>query len=520
MNAAPEKVSPDRRPLRATLDRLADLGSNHLKRWRFNVALREAVRWAPLWLVALPLLALLAQLAGILPAGKPGPIPLAALAVLGPVSYVVVRVAWSAYRFRPARAFALALHDRSSQSEDRLVTADEFLTSAELETDAPQSAFMRAAVADAVAHARNALGTPLRPLPLPAWRIQPGSWWGVAAALAVMALARVTVDHSVASRPEAGALRVAAIAPTAPVKPADAVGKTARPPRPAVPPGAAEPAAGDKSPAAAKALRRMPRTEQPMDGQPASGSGAGASSSSGGNHAAGLAGGQKSAPKAQKPEAAPAEEPEEKQTPDSKKKKAPRKQDASQLAMESGSGQGKSSSASSSLNAFEAPEEKDKAGQGLQPDAEDQGLEDEDEQQKSNSVSKPMGETKKPTVDRNLSTSPPGQPDENANGRGGPGEIKKTRGVPSMILGIPMPDRVPGTPSPGRSKVTQEFTRPKEEAFAPLEAQTHAARTGLVGHVEQPDLVPWRRAVVENYFMSLRSRAEDGPPPGAAPAND
>ena len=86
----------------------------------------------------------------------------------------------------------------------------------------------------------------------------------------------------------------------------------------------------------------------------------------------------------------------------------------------------------------------------------------------------------------------------------GPGQIKKTRGVPSMILGIPVPDRVPGVPSPGRSKVTQEFTRPKEEAQAPVAALSPLARTGAIGHVEQPDLVPWRRALIETYFTRLR----------------
>ena len=183
--------------------------------------------------------------------------------------------------------------------------------------------------------------------------------------------------------------------------------------------------------------------------------------------------------------------------------------------LDANSGQGKTSTSSGSQNPFEATEESDKTGQGSQLDAEDEGAEDEDEQEKSNSVSKPMGNTKEPAVDRNLSNQPPG--DDPGNGRGGPGQIKKTRGVPSMILGIPVPDRVPGVPSPGRSKVTQEFTRPKEEAQAPVAALSPLARAGAIGHVEQPDLVPWRRALVETYFSRLR-QSPDQPSGAAGPA--
>ncbi len=250
-----------------------------------------------------------------------------------------------------------------------------------------------------------------------------------------------------------------------------------------------------------------------MDGQPASGGGAQASTSNSGTRSAGLASSQRSKSSEKKPEAAKAEEPEEKESAATKKKPR-KKKDTGQLAMDSNSGQGKSSSSSSNLNPFEAPEQPDKTGQDPKADAEDDGDEDEDEQEKSTGVNKPMADTKAPAVDRNLSTQPPGEGPP-GNGRGGPGEIKKTRGVPSMILGIPVPDRIPGTPSPGRSKVTQEYTRPKEEAHAALEAQSHATRTGAVGHIEQPDLLPWRRTVVENYFLSVRQRPEDSPEPAA-----
>ncbi len=47
-----------------------------------------------------------------------------------------------------------------------------------------------------------------------------------------------------------------------------------------------------------------------------------------------------------------------------------------------------------------------------------------------------------------------------------------------MILGLSLPDRIKGTPNAGRSKVTQESTRPKEEDHPALEAQLRARALG------------------------------------------
>ena len=253
-----------------------------------------------------------------------------------------------------------------------------------------------------------------------------------------------------------------------------------------------------------------------MDGQPASGGGAMASVSNSGNQSAGQASSQRGKPPEKKPETPQPEEPEEKEAAAAKPK--PRqKKDSGQLAMDSNSGQGESTSSSSNLNPFEAPEQQDKPGQDPKADVDDDAGQDEDEQEKSTGVNKPMDKTKAPAVDRNLSTQPP-QGGEPGNGRGGPSEIKKTRGVPTMILGLPVPDRVPGTPSPGRSKVTQEYTRPKEESHPTVAAQSHDPRTGPIGHIEQPDLLPWRRALVEQYFMSVHQRADDvAAPPTQVP---
>lgn len=510
----PPPPAADRLQLRAQLDALAHAGAGCLRAWRWRGALRDAARWAPLWLGALPLAGFVARASGALDGAPLSFATLAGLTLAGPVLFVLAHVAWSLLQFQPPRTAALALHDQHLKTKDRLVIADEFLGAADLDAAVPHSAFMRAAVEDARNCARAALATPLPPLPVPAWTVRAVSWWGVPLALLFILLGRVPIGVGALSQPPAGQ-PLPLVADATPVsKPSDnpspAVRRTPRPPP------AAEPATSDeKSSSPTPQMARRARKDQPMEGQPASGGGSQASTSNSSSQSAGLASSQRSKANDKKPELAKSEEQDEK-SPNAAQKKPRKKKDPGQLAMDSNSGQGKSSSSSSNLNPFEAPEQPDKSGQDPKADPDDEGDEDEDEQEKSGGVNKPMDNSKAPAVDRNLSTRPP-DGDQPGNGRGGPGEIKKTRGVSTMILGIPIPDRVPGTPSPGRSKVTQEFSRPKEEAHPALEAQVHATRSGAVGHVEQPDLLPWRRSLIENYFTAIRKPADDSGEP-AAPA--
>lgn len=517
MNHPPQNLplpASDRPQFRTQLDTIAREGARCLRRWRWKGASREAAGWSLLALGVGPLVVLLSRAVGIMDGVPVGLRTMAVLTLVGPLLYIGGRVLWSVIQFQPARAATLALHDRHLETKDRLVIADEFLGSADLTTEAAHSAFMRAAVDDARECARLALVTPLPALPVPGWKIERASWWGVPAAALLILLGRFAIGPGGLGQPETGKLRplVAEASPVAKLidNPNLNIRRAPRPPAEAEPVVADEKTATSTPPAPRRAKK-----ERPMDGQPASGGGAQASSSNSGTRSAGLASSQRSKANGKKTELAKAEEPEEKEGA-ATKKKPQKKKEPGQLALDSNSGQGKSSSSGSNLNPFEAPEQPDKTGQDPKTDAEDDGNEDEDEQEKSTGVNKPMDDNKAPAVDRNLSTQPPGEGPP-GNGRGGPGEIKKTRGVPSMILGIPIPDRVPGTPSPGRSKVTQEYTRPKEESHPPLEAQEQATRTGGVGHIEQPDLLPWRRSLVENYFISIHRPAGEGDDSAEAP---
>ena len=141
-------------------------------------------------------------------------------------------------------------------------------------------------------------------------------------------------------------------------------------------------------------------------------------------------------------------------------------------------------------------------------DGRDEGaVQDQEEEEKTTGVERPSLRKNKPAVDRNLSPRPAGdEPDPNANGRSGPSGRKKTRGVPAMILGIPTPDRIQGTSNPGRSKVTQEHSTPREEPQPALDAAARTPRPSSFGSVEHPLLLPWMQSLIETYFLQLREK--------------
>ena len=489
--------------LKGHLDTLVRSGRRWLRGQHRRRALRAAASWSPAWLPVLPGVLLVGTAFSGGAVAAPGALVLVCAALLGAVLFICVRVGWEQLRFKPARATALALHDSHLQTAERLVTADDFLKRTDLETTAPHGAFLRAAIRDADTVAHTALSTPLPRSVRPPWRVEPLSCWGAPVALALIVCSHLFFAPG-------GAPDLAPFA--APTLASDSNSATdqgevarvavARPvPPPPPPPEAAPPQ--DPTANVSRPVNRPPSREQPLDGQPGSGGGAQASGSNSGTVAAGLASSQRGEPQPQPPPDPQAEEPAEE--PKTESKKTPRRPpDAGQMAVSANSGRGKSAGSSSSLNNFEAPEDPDKTGEGNFADAEDESAEDEDEQENSNSASKPMSNRRDPPVDRNLSPRAPQEGDQPGNGRGGPGDLKKTRGVPSMILGIPVPDRVPGMPGPGRSKVAQEHTRPTEEVHAALDAQSRLARSGPIGAVEQPDLLPWRRVLIENYFLAVR----------------
>ena len=174
------------------------------------------------------------------------------------------------------------------------------------------------------------------------------------------------------------------------------------------------------------------------------------------------------------------------------------------------SGQGQSRSSSIDRSAIPAIDQPDRAGANKDDGKDEEGAQDEVEEEKTSGAERPSLRRNKPPVDRNLSPRPAGdQPNPNANGRSGPGGRKKTRGVPSMILGIPTPDRIQGMTNPGRSKVTQENATPREEPQSAIDAEARVPRDRPVGTVEHPWMLPWMQTIIEKFFL------RDKPPSSA-----
>ena len=127
------------------------------------------------------------------------------------------------------------------------------------------------------------------------------------------------------------------------------------------------------------------------------------------------------------------------------------------------------------------------------------------EEQEAASSMRPMLSQRKAPANRQLGQSGMGE-DENpdANGRGGPGGLKKTRGVAAMLLGVPMPDRLQGAPNPGRMKVQREQSQPQDQFAEAVGAQARGKRDGQIGYVANQNLSPWMEDLVKDYFVSIR----------------
>ncbi|MDA1260376.1 MAG: hypothetical protein O3A20_07110, partial [Planctomycetota bacterium] len=130
----------------------------------------------------------------------------------------------------------------------------------------------------------------------------------------------------------------------------------------------------------------------------------------------------------------------------------------------------------------------------------DEDVDDEDSESEARGGLQPSLRDRRPAVNRDLRIAFGNRPNPDANGRGAGGEQKKSRGVASLVLGVPIPDHVKGKPNPGRTKITQERVEPKAEDAPLADAVAHSPRSGSPGILSQFELDPWMRALVRSYF--------------------
>ncbi|MCF6214912.1 MAG: hypothetical protein L3J58_01915 [Emcibacter sp.] len=81
--------------------------------------------------------------------------------------------------------------------------------------------------------------------------------------------------------------------------------------------------------------------------------------------------------------------------------------------------------------------------------------------------------------------------------------IKKSRGVASLMLGVPLPDRIKGQAREGYIKKTQEKSDPKAEKSAMQNAGARTERSGKIAPISHPVMTPAMQRVVQKYFETI-----------------
>ena len=99
-----------------------------------------------------------------------------------------------------------------------------------------------------------------------------------------------------------------------------------------------------------------------------------------------------------------------------------------------------------------------------------------------------------------------GQPNEDSNGRGGPGGPKKQRGVAQLVLGVTFPDQVTAPPNPGMSKITQERIDPQAQQSDVVAGESRGTRNAPMGHLSRIALHPWMQDLVRAFSLSQRAK--------------
>lgn len=383
--------------------------------------------------------------------------------------------------------------DLELDAHERLRTAWEFAAS-----DAELGPFERAALAEGVAelprartHGLHALAPVL---------VRRRAWLAPLAALllafASAWLARDAAEDVELARNDGAQLSNGGARDAKPHD--DAATKRADAPRPAP---ERDPRAKDEPPTRANEERRTPSelagASKESSGKSGSGKSADAASTSSSSDSQGLP----SSP------AKPSENPEKTKPSDKKAKpKKPRAETPpakSKPPQESGSTAGRGTGSGSSKNPGSTDwASKDQVTNDEEPPlSEDAEVDDEESEDEARGGLQPSLRDRRPAVNRDLTIGFGNQPPPpDANGRGGPSEQKKSRGVASLVLGVPIPDHVKGRPNPGRTKITQERVEPQAEDAARITASARTPRSGPIGPVARPELEPWMRALVAKYF--------------------
>lgn len=397
--------------------------------------------------------------------------------LLGPALHLLGAVSIACLRVHVRRDAELGMFDAQLATQDRLVSADEFI----YRTGA-LSGFEQAAIEDATPYIQSALAHSLRPLPLPRWRVRPISALGAVLAVVLSVLLMIPLGE-VQTDPRAAQsmlLNDAGSGKGDTLSASD--GGTQRRPQQNRRAQTPTEAAVSSAASAAKSPDASPRTDDSI-------------AQGDSNSLDSPTGTQSTAKASRSDEPATARAGESVPT---------------RLAMDQIPGEGGASTvAGSSMPSDEKQPPTQQSGSApkeIEPAAD---ASNEAEQRRPDGAATPAMRDRKAPADRNASTSPSGDsPRTDANGRGGAGGRKKTRGVPSMILGIPVVDRVQGMASPGSAKVTRERAVASPEPISAEQGEEHRTRSAPSGEVIHPALTARMQAIVREYFLAARDQTE------------
>lgn len=491
----------DVKNLKGTLDSIATRAANAMTEGRAKSAFADGLRRGLPMLAAIPGLVALSQL-GQWTKNEPAlGIPLLLVAVLtvaAPLVYAWTR-AKSVRKDGVARTSALGEVDRQVKLEGRLLAADEFVGRAD------RSSFENAAIEDAQDKTAVAANAALAVEPGRMDIRRPAALWA-AGGLGLLGLAAwFATWERTPKRPAPDAQTAAAGDAVAIPDDVPEQAKSVKEPRAVEPlaPEAGRKKGQSSEPQSADASPQVTQDAKESSGKTGAGKSSGAMSSSAASES-------KSSPSSAGQKSDPSKNTAKPKKADKKKPKETGAEPEEQERPEdeqSGATAGKGSSKGSNKN----PTASDWKSRDQVTDADDQEVEDDEEtdedeeEQENRGGVQPSLRDRRPPVSRDLQIGFGNRPSPDANGRGGPSEQKKSRGVASLVLGVPIPDRIKGRPGPGPTKITQERIEPEAEEATAIQAAARRARDNSMEKPTALTLDSSIRSLVRDYFLKQRS---------------
>ncbi|MDM3870348.1 hypothetical protein QSV34_03160 [Porticoccus sp. W117] len=505
LGGAPERGGAEFQKISTSLNGLAKTGSQIIRNWRLHNALHQYFGTALRWLFVFPIVSWgVLSVFGASWGSRGWPLLLVALALL--VVWYLCCVLARGLR-KSSRLQALNLCDRQLGLNGRLVIADEFLKADK------KSGFVRAAIVDAECSLQKLDTTSLRPLVAVKPVLGIPHWLGSAAAVMVFFTAFLITPQGQGSRVNGNEVSHVTGAETSGwATGTSSLSRLGNSPEPQEPASRQSSNNLESEVAEAAQLRSQPGSGLQTSDTTASKSSS-AISSSGADSGAGSEGSVASAQSKKQAEGSRNPRPAR-----SRNRQNSASSQGSELLANAGNGFGSGGSSRTQSEGKVGNTAKTRTGEHPATATDVDNEPDENAQQKTSSAPSLSLNTRTPSPSREagglgLPPIPLDRPDRESVLRGGKGGVKKSRGVPSLILGVPTRDYFSGTPNANSFKTKQEKIPPQQLSTEPQQAQRYFKRRAMAGQVVAPEVSEqWQRTLIKNYFLSnkryLKSAAQ------------